>query len=272
MKPLLHMTHRKADPDSFAGVLWGVKVFGGYSLIDNPDLPTRNLIEFLKFRENFSWNHKLVIIYDTNRSSALPFRPERFIIIDHHDSVEEELLLEAERVIKKPRASLSMNLYDISKECGVSLPEDVLFSFAVALTIDTAFLRTARSEELEYLSYFLNGRRMEDVYRIVLKGKIKNLRKFIEDLKSLEILDKERRICLLRFSEDDHFFFFVDTFMYSLDCEIVVGKMDWGTWVYSIKELTSKVFSIAKRLGGKGIGKIPNFHNVQKLIEMLKNL
>ncbi len=266
------MTHKKADPDSFAGVLWGLRIFGGYSLIDTPDLPTRNLIEFLKFKGNFSWNHKLVIVYDTSRYSALPFKPDRFIVVDHHDSIDEKLLLEAEKVIKKPRASLSMNLYDISRECGVSLPEDVLFSFAVALTIDTALLRTARSEELEYLSYFLNGRRMEDVYKVILKGKIKDLGKFIEDLKSLEIIDERRKICFLSFSEDDHFFFFVDTFMYSLDCEIVVGKMSWGTWIYSIKELTSKVFSIAKKLGGKGMGRIPNFHDVQKLIEMLKNL
>lgn len=272
MKPLLHMTHKKADPDSFAGILWGTEVFGGFSLIDSPDLPTRNLIKFLKFKENFSWNHKLVIVYDVNKFSALPFKPERFIIIDHHDSIEKELLLEAEKVIRKPRASLSMNLYDLSKECGISLSENVLFSFAVALTVDTALLRTAKSEELEYLSYFLGKKRMEDVYRVILKGKVKNLEKFIEDLKSLEILDDNRKICLLRFSEDDNFFFFVDTFMYSLDCEIVIGKMAWGTWVYSIKDLTSKIFSLTKKLGGEGFGKIPKFYDIQKIIELFKNL
>ena len=48
VNPILHVTHKKADPDSFAGVLWGLEVFGGCALVHQPNRIVRNLMEEMK--------------------------------------------------------------------------------------------------------------------------------------------------------------------------------------------------------------------------------
>ena len=268
VKPILHVTHKNADPDSFAGVLWGVNLFGGCSLVHNPSRIVRNLMEILDFRERMCWNYKRIFAYDVSSPEKLPISsPERLVVIDHHPKNS----FEGVKLIWRPRASLSMNLYDLSE--GLDLPDEVLFSFAVALVTDTAVLRTASSEELLYLSKFLRGKRLEDVFKVVFEGSVK-MEDFLSDLSGVK---KEGSICHGKFSSDDHFLFFCDTFMYALGCEVVAGELDWGVWLYAEKEMVQPLFRALKilerdfkRIGGKLMG--ADLHRVlNRLIDLLQS-
>ncbi len=260
LKPVIHVTHRNSDPDSFAGVLWGSRVLGGCSLVHNPSRIVRNLLKVVNFRERTCWNFKRVFAYDVNSPDKLPINPvENLVVIDHHpkNSFRDVTL------VWKPRASLAMNLYDIS--AGINLPDEVLFSFAVALVTDTAILRTASSEELYYLSRFMKGRRLEDVFKVIFKGSVK-MEEFLKDLESIAI---NGPLCFGKFSNEDHFMFFCDTLMYSLGCEIVVGELEWGIWMYAEKGMVQELFRVLKvlerdykRVGGKLIG--ADLHTVLK--------
>ncbi len=251
LKPVLHVTHKNADPDSFAGVLWGKRIFGGCTLVHNPSRTVKNLMEEIGFEDRICWDFRRVFAYDVNSPDKLPIVSENLIVIDHHP----KNFFDEAKVYRRVRSSLSMNLYDISS--GIDLPEDVLFSFAVALVTDTAILRTASSEELEYLSKFLGRRKMEDVYKVVFKGSV-NMEDFLKDLNDLSFSGE---VCYGRFSVEDHFMFFCDTFMYALGCKVVAGEFDWGVWIYSEKGYMQKVFKVLKSLeekfrreGGKIIG------------------
>ena len=162
-----------------------------------------------------------------------------------------------------------MNLYDISKDCGFKLDEDVLLAFAAALATDTAFLRTAGSEELTYLGKFLGRRKMEDVFEVVLGNRIE-LKTFIKDLEGIEV---SNGICYGRFSRDDHFIFFADSLMYSLGCKTVVGLLEWGVWVFTRKKDVQHVFSKLKELDRLGyerrVGKIYGLKDLDLIKELL---
>ena len=252
LKPILHTTHKNADPDSFAGVLWGVDIFGGCSLVHNPSRIVRNLMEYMNFRENTCWNFKRVFAYDVSSPEKLPItQAEKLVVVDHHSRNS----FRNAKLIWRPRASLSMNLYDISE--GLNLSEKVLFTFAVALVTDTAILRTASSEELIYLSKFLKGRKLEDVFKVIFEGSVK-MEDFLRDLSGIKM---EKSICFGRFSNEDHFLFFCDTFMYALRCNIVAGEFDWGVWIYAEKKMIQPLFRVLKilekdfkRSGGRLIG------------------
>ena len=246
---MIHTTHKDADPDSFAGVFWGSRIFGGCSLVHNPSRVVRNLIKVGGFREKICWDFKRVFAYDVNSPEKLPIRsPERLVVIDHHPKNS----FKSDVVIWRPRASLSMNLYDISD--GLNLPDEVLFTFAVALVTDTAVLRTASSEELFYLSKFLKSKRLEDVLKVIFTGSVK-MGEFLKDLESIVV---DGPLCFGKFSSEDHFLFFCDTFMYALGCEIVAGEFDWGVWMYAEKSRIQDLFRALKiletdykRIGGK---------------------
>ncbi len=254
MKPILHVTHRKADPDSFAGVLWGLEVFGGCALVHQPNRIVRNLIEEMKIELKECGDYRRVFAYDVDSPEKLPINAENLVVFDHHSRNS----FEGVDLKWRPRASLSMNLFDISSEAGYELSDGVLFSFAVALVTDTSVLRTATSEELYYLSVFLKNRRMEDVFRVIFRGAVK-MEPFLKDLESV---GKSGSLCYGKFSSEDHFTFFCDTFMYSLECSVVIGELDWGVWFFSEKRFVQRLFHFLKELekmgyerkGGKVIG------------------
>ncbi len=263
---MIHITHRNSDPDSFAGVFWGSHVFGGCSFVHNPSRIVRNLIQVVSFQEKTCWNFKRVFAYDVNSPDKLSINStENLVVIDHHpkNSFSDVTL------IWKPRASLSMNLYDISD--GINLSDDVLFAFAVALVTDTAILRTASSEELFYLSKFIRRKRLEDVFKVIFRGSVR-MEDFLKDLEGIVV---NGSLCFGRFSNEDHFMFFCDTLMYSLGCEIVIGELDWGIWMYAEKSVVQDLFRVLKilekdykRVGGKLIG--ADLHTVLKrLIDLL---
>jgi hypothetical protein len=244
LNPIIHVTHKNADPDSFAGVLWGKKIFGGCTLIHKPSRVVKNLMEELNLDFETCWDFKRVFAYDVDSPEKLPLKPDSLVVFDHHPRNSFKDV----RLYWRPRASLSMNLYDISREAGYELDEDILFAFAVALTTDTALLRTATSEELLYLSLFLQERRMEDVFKVIFKGAVK-IEDFMNDLNSLNV---SNGICYGRFSKEDHFMFFCDTFMYALDCKIVLGELEWGVWFFSEKAFLQKMFGIIKKMENEG--------------------
>ncbi len=253
MAPILHVTHKRADADSLAGVIWGVEIFGGCSLVHEPNRVAINLMREIDFKPRICWDFKRVFAYDVDRPERLPMDFENLVVFDHHPRNSFRNV----ELHWQPRASLAMNLYDISIEAGYELTAKILFSFAVALVTDTALLRTASSEEMYYLSLFLNGRRMEEVYEVVFRDAVR-MEDFVGDLSTIE---SEKGVCWGRFSSDDHFTFFVDTFMYALGCSVVVGERDWGVWVYAKKRRVQEAFRILKKLesvydrkGGKLIG------------------
>ena len=268
--PIIHVTHINADPDSFAGVFWGKEVFGGCSIIDNPDIVTKNLMEKLNFKENMCKNYILALFYDIEKFERMPCFPERIVVFDHHPK-NELLDLDDDRikVFHRKRASLSMNLYDISKDTGLKLSDDVLTAFAAALVTDTAFLRTARSEELLYLSKFLDGRKMEDIFEIVLGGRI-SWKEFLKDLNGVKFC---KEICYGDFTNENHFLFFVDSMMYALSCKVVVGRFKWGIWVYTKKEHIQEVFSRLKALERDGYvrkgGKLYGIKDIEEIVAKL---
>ncbi len=250
--PILHITHKDADADSLAGVFWGVRTFGGCSLVHNPDTAARNLMKKLNFNPIPCKNFRVIFAYDVEKPERLPCIPDRLVVFDHH--VKNSL--ECERKFWKPRASLSMNLYDLSKDAGIKLRDDVLLGFAAALVTDTAFLRTASSEELTYLGKFLGRRKLEEIMEIVLGGRIE-LSSFIADLMSIEV---ENGMCFGHFKNEDHFVFFVDSLMYALECNVCAGLLDWGVWVFAKKSCVQRVFQKLKKLEAMGykrkVGKI----------------
>ena len=268
--PIMHVTHINADPDSFAGVLWGKEVFGGCTFIDNPDIATKNLMKKIGFRERKCKSFTLAFFYDVDKLERMPCFPERVVVFDHHPkNVFLNLNDDKVKVFHRKRASLSMYLYDISSDAGINLSDDVLISFAAAIVTDTAFLRTARSEELLYLSKFLDGRKMEDIFEIVLGGRI-SWKEFLLDLNRIKFC---KDICYGDFSNENHFLFFVDSIMYALSCKIVVGRFKWGIWVYTKKEHIQEVFSRLKALGRDGYvrkgGKLYGIKDMEEIVAKL---
>jgi len=268
--PIIHVTHINADPDSFAGVLWGKEVFGGCSFIDSPDIATRNLIDKIGFRERRCKSFTTAFFYDVDKLERMPCFPERVIVFDHHPK-NEFLNLEDDRirVFHKKRASLSMYLYDISSIAGIKLSDDVLISFATAIVTDTAFLRTARSEEMLYLSKFLKNWKMEEIFEVVLGGKI-YWKEFLLDLNRIKFC---KDVCYGDFSNENHFLFFVDSMMYALSCKVVVGRFKWGIWVYTKKSHIQETFKLLKEIELKGYkrksGKIYGFKDIHVLLQNL---
>ena len=268
--PIMHVTHINSDPDSFAGVLWGKEVFGGCTFVDNPDIATKNLIRKIGFEEKRCSSFINAFFYDVNQVDKMPFFPERIVVFDHHPKNELLNLKEDKiKIFHKKRASLSMYLYDISKEVGLKLSDDVLISFASAVVTDTAFLRTARSEEMLYLGKFLKNHKMEEIFEIVLGGRI-HWKSFLKDLYSLNFC---KNICYGEFSSENHFLFFVDSIMYALSCEVVIGKFEWGVWVYTKKESIQKAFSELKAFERKGVerkgGKLYGVKDIEEVVAKL---
>ncbi len=266
------MGHRRSDPDAFSGVYWGWKVFGGCTLVHSPRRAVLNVMRKLGFEPRDCDGPLTVISYDTNRLEDLPRVPDRLILVDHHPWMDPKLERLAWKVIRRPRACLAMNLYDMSREAGLDLPEDVLLTFALALVTDTAILRTAGSEELEYLSRFMKGRKMEEILELAFGGVV-DPRGFAQEVLSVE---KVGRICFGHFENDDHFLFFVDTFMYVMECEIVIGRLDWGVWVYSKKHLVQKVYPILKEMELEGYrrrgGRLFGLGDVDLILERLSGI
>ena len=273
-KPIIHVTHKRADPDTFAGVYWGLNVFGGCSIVDSPRRVVLNLMRRLNFTSR-KCPAITTILYDTNRYEDVPEFTSRLVIIDHHPWLDPALEMIAEKVIRRPRSCLAMNLYDMSKDAGLKLPDEVLLSFALALITDTAILRTASSEELLYLSKFLNGRKMEEVFKLAFEGVVDPIT-FAREIEKVEVLKTKYKICHGRFSSDENFMYFIDTFMYVLGCRIVVGKLDWGIWVYTEKSLIQKVYPLLKDMESKGYrrrgGRIFNLKDVDMIIDSIERI
>ncbi len=168
-----------------------------------------------------------------------------------------------------------MNLYDMSVEAGLKLSDDVLLAFALALVTDTSILRTASSEEMEYLSYFLNGRKMEEVLELAF-GDVVDPERFSSEVSRVEEFEGNLKMCLGDFADDEAFLFFVDTFMYVMRCDIVIGRLDWGCWVYAKKEFVQKVYPVLKEIEQLGYkrrgGRIFGLRKFEIILEKLLNI
>jgi len=268
--PILHITHSRADADSFASAFWGYKVVGGGICVFDPDSTVQNLMRSFKVKNTFPSRVASVFVYDTTDENKIPVELNNYSVFDHHPVVNRSFVERARFCFIKPRSSNVMNLYDLSK--GFHLPPDVLLAFSVALVTDTAFLKTARGEELHYLGHFLGNNTLESVYETILKGKVKHPEKFLRDLSQMQVVEDNIRVGIVSCEDDDEFLAVIDGFMYPLDLAVVVGRLPWGTWVYCKKREVQKVYSLLTSYTSRKCGRIYDFHDTDDIVKKILDL
>ncbi len=208
-------------------------------------------------------------IYDTSDPQKLPFLVFNYSIYDHHKVSDENFVKMAAFAHMRMRTANVMNLYDLSSK--KDLDEDMLFAFAVALVTDTGFLKVAKEEELFYLSKFLKNRPLEEVFTVVLSGKIKDIREFTFHLSNMKIFDIDPKIAFVECADDDEFLLFVDLLMYPLDVSILVGRLPWGTWVYCRKNIMQKIYQkVLKDFTNRDVGRLYGYYSVDELLERIQ--
>lgn len=264
--PFLHVTHKKADADSFASAYWGYRLFGGGIYVDEPDLTVQKLMERFSVKNHFPSRIELFFVYDTSDPDQVPFLVPQYCVFDHHSDQSSVFVERSCFSHVRLRSVNVLNLYDLSPR---ELPEDVLFCFAVALVSETAFLRTAGSEELMYLSKFLKGHILEDVFELVLEGRVRNIAGFMARLSKIEIVDSKVRIGIVECEDDDEFLCAADVIMYPLSLEVLLGKMPWGIWVYCKKKLVQKVYSALRRFDNRKAGRIYETKSVDTVLKAI---
>ncbi|HDM69946.1 MAG TPA: hypothetical protein ENG58_00890 [Thermotogales bacterium] len=249
---LLHLTHKNVDPDGFAGVVWGREIFGGSLHVDSPGIVVRRLIERFKISTSPTVKPDVLFIYDVNLRErvGLPEGVElkRYVIFDHHPKYEREFFEGSIKFFHKPRSALVLNLFDYSEKAGLHLSDDLLLIFAVALVTDTALLRTATGEELTYLGYFLKKRRLEEVFEIIMRGRLsRDILKRAEKMRMYNVYGM--KVGILEVADDDEFHLFIDVLFEPLGLDVIVGDTNWGSWVFTRKRLLQKINKIFKDSG-----------------------
>ncbi|MBC7123147.1 MAG: hypothetical protein H5T94_07950, partial [Pseudothermotoga sp.] len=241
-------------------------LFGGGIYIDEPDLTVRKLMQRFCVKNCFPPHIQLFFVYDTSDPQQLPFLVPHYCIFDHHNNPHKGFVEKAFYSHIRLRSANVLNLYDLSRQV---LPDDVLFCFAVALVSETAFLRTACSEDLMYLSRFLSGHVLEDVFELILEGRVKDISDFLTRLSRIEIVDSRERIGIIECKDDDEFLCVVDLAMYPLSLSVLLGKMPWGVWVYCKKKLVQKVYSALRRFENRKAGRIYETKDVQAVLNAI---
>ncbi|MFN4191250.1 MAG: hypothetical protein ACK4E2_09655 [Pseudothermotoga sp.] len=260
-----------ADADSFASAYWGYRTIGGGIYVDNPDLTVLNLMKRLNVRNLFPEQIHCFYVYDTCEPQKVPFSIYNYRIFDHHNNCCLEFLSEADFVYVRRRTANVMNLYDLSEE--TQLDEKVLFAFAVALVTDTAFLKTAKAEEAQYLAKFLNDHTLEEVFDVILFGRVKNSERLVDVVSKMQVIDGKLKIGLVECENDDEFLCVVDLLMFPLGFSIIIGRLPWGIWIYCKKNLVQKVYQhILKNFPNREAGKLFGFYNFDLLIDLLEKL
>lgn len=210
-------------------------------------------------------------VYDTCEPQKVPFDVYNYRVFDHHASCCPEFLSKADFVHVRQRTANVMNLYDLSKE--MQLDEKVLFAFAVALVTDTGFLKTARSEEIEYLAKFLGNHILEEVFDVILFGKIEDTKRFVDILSKIQIIEQRFKIGLVECENDDEFLCVVDLLMFPLGLSIIIGRLPWGIWVYCRKNLVQKIYQqLLRNFSNREAGKLFDFYDLDLIIDLLKTL
>ncbi|ABV33986.1 MULTISPECIES: DHH family phosphoesterase [Pseudothermotoga] len=265
----MHTTHLNADADGFASVYWGYRIIGGYLFVHQPDVTVLNLMRKLKV-ENSIFPEKIhaFYIYDTSEPEKIPFRVYNYAVFDHHANPDSQFLKKAFMKYVRIRTANVMNLYDLSD--GIDLEEDILFAFAVALVTDTGFLKAAKGEELEYLAKFLCDRPLDEVFEVVLSGKVKDYQKFIKHISNIEIVKDKLTLAIAECDDDDEFLCVVDLLMYPLNLSVVIGRLPWGSWVYCRKPLVQRVYqTLLREFHNRDAGRLYGFYDVDFLVKKL---
>lgn len=260
------MTHKRADADSFASTYWGYKLFGGGIYIDEPDLTVKKLMELFSIENCFPPKIHLFFIYDTSDPEQLPFSVSNYCIFDHHKVCSKNFVEGAIHSHIRLRSANVLNLFDLSEG---KLPEDVLFAFAVALVSETAFLRTASSEDLMYLSKFLVDHVLEDVFELILEGRVKNIESFLTRLSKINIINADFRIGIVECEDDDEFLCVADVAMYPLSLSVLLGRLPWGVWVYCKKKFVQKIYRSLRHFKNRKAGRIYETKDVDLVLKVI---
>lgn len=207
----------------------------------------------------------LFFVYDTSEPDQLPFFVHHYCVFDHHINSSGEFIRNAFYSHIRPRSVNVLNLYDLVDE----LPEDVLFCFAVALVSETAFLRTACSEDLVYLSKFLTAHVLEDIFELILEGRVKDQEGFLRRLSKIQIVDDCVRVGIIECEDDDEFLCAADVAMYPLSLSVLIGRMPWGVWVYCKKKLVQKVFAALGQFKKRRVGRIYETRDVETVLRVI---
>ncbi len=267
----MHVTHVNADADSFASAYWGYQTIGGGIYVDNPDSTVLNLMKKFGVKNFIPERVHCFYVYDTCDPKKVPFSVSNYRVFDHHTDCCLEFVNKADFAHIRHRTANVMNLYDLSEK--TELDEKVLFCFAVALVTDTGFLKTARSEETEYLARFLAKHTLEEVFDVILFGKVKDIKRLSDILSKIQIIEQKFKLGLVECDSDDEFLCVVDLLMFPLGLSVVIGKLPWGTWIYCKKSLVQKVYQqILRNFPNREAGKLFGFHNVELLIDLMGKL
>jgi len=284
-KRILHLTHNDPDCDGIASIYWGLKLFGGdYFLSGTPSRSAANLLNFLSLKpksrilENEKYD--VFFIYDTEKMETLDYvnlNDKNYVLFDHHPTTENNLIKKAKLSYIIVNSSNVVNLYEISKMRGISLSEQIKFAFACGLFTDTGMLRTARKKELNYLSEFLDNRRIEDVMEIVYSKSIEDITSFLEKLSKCSIYSiSNLKVVVIDFSNKDEFFAFVDGFFRVFNIDVLLGSIPEGIKIYLKKKYSQKVYNniiipFQKKHGIKrNHATLLGFHDVEKLLKEIE--
>lgn len=248
-KKILHTTHTKSDCDGIASIYWGLNVFGGDYFIPEHELRSASgLIKYLNMTENriinFE-NYDLFFIYDTEKRDNVNFLPIKntpYVIFDHHPGRDTEFLNNAVYKFNRPASANVINLYDISIENNITLSDEILFSFAVALYTDTAMFRTARSNEFSYFSKFLNDKKFEEIVEIIYSKRI-NKKEFITQISKTEFHEiNSLSVGICKFKTQDEFYAFIDSLFDVLSLDVFIGILPEGIKTHVKKKHVQKVY------------------------------
>jgi len=265
------VTHINADADSFASAYWGYRTIGGGIYVHQPDSTVSNLMKKLGVKNHIPQQVHCFYVYDTCEPKKVPFSVYNYRIFDHHTNCCSDFVNEAAFAHIRHRTANVMNLYDFSRER--ELDEKVLFSFAVALVTDTGFLKTARFEETEYLARFLGRHTLEEIFDVILFGKVRSTKRLADILLKAQIIEQELKMGLVECDDDDEFLCVVDLLMFPLGLSVVIGRLPWGTWIYCKKNLVQKVYQqVLRNFSDREAGKLFNFHDVELIVDLLRTL
>ncbi|MCX7813102.1 MAG: hypothetical protein N2250_05575 [Pseudothermotoga sp.] len=226
----------------------------------------KKLMERFSVRNFFPSKIQLFFVYDTSDPEQLPFAVSSYCIFDHHRVQSKEFVDGAIRSHIRLRSANVLNLFDLS---GGKLPKDVLFAFAVALVSETAFLRTASSEDLMYLSKFLVGHVLEDVFELILEGRVKNVEGFLERLSKIKIIDADFKIGIVECEDDDEFLCVADMAMYPLSLSVLLGRLPWGVWVYCKKKFVQRIYRSLRRFKKRKAGRIYETNDLDLVLKAI---
>ncbi|MBO8160859.1 MAG: phosphoesterase [Thermosipho sp. (in: Bacteria)] len=281
-KKILHTTHVNPDCDGIASIYWGLMLFGGNYYLPEIILRTsKGLAQKLNLNDKKDIDfesYDLYFIYDTEKREYVDFLPEEkpYILFDHHHMRDQQFIKKALNTYIIESSANVVNLYELSLKHNITLNDDVLFSFAVALYTDTIMFKTARKKEFHYFADFLSKHKFEEITDTIYAKPIdhEKFKKVVKDLRIISI--NNLRVGISEFENEVLFYSFIEGLFDVLSIDVLIGILPPGIKIHMKKKHIQKIYHKLLIPLQKDLGIIRfqgfwyGFYNYQKIIKALE--